>query len=119
MANAAPAARGAAAPAAPPDMRGFTGCGAWRLYQVPTCSSTSMANSATSENQEMLPCPRGTTTKAASSGPSAWPACPPTWNSDWANPCRPPEASRAMRVDSGWNTDDPVPISAAPTSSIG
>ena len=78
-----------------------------------------MANSATSENQEMLPCPRGTTTKAASSGPSAWPACPPTWNSDWANPCRPPDASRAMRVDSGWNTDDPVPISAAPTSSIG
>ena len=29
------------------------------------------------------------------------PALPPTWNKDWAKPCRPPEASRAMRDDSG------------------
>ncbi len=29
------------------------------------------------------------------------PALPPTWNSDCANPCRPPEASLARRDDSG------------------
>ena len=30
----------------------------------------------------------------------------------------PPEAMRATREDSGWNTDEPTPISAAPTSRI-
>ena len=60
-----------------------------------------MAISATIENQEMLAWPCGTTMKAASSGPNACPACPPTWNSDCAKPCRPPEAMRAMRVDFG------------------
>jgi len=66
-------------------------------------------------NQAMLLCPRGTTTKAASSGPTADPELPPTWNSDCASPCRPPEAIRATRDDSGWNTDDPTPTSAAAT----
>ncbi len=28
-------------------------------------------------------------------------------------PCLPPEASRATRDDSGWNTDEPMPISPA------
>ena len=49
----------------------------------------------------MLLCPRGATINAASSGPMADPVLPPTWNSDWANPCRPPEAMRATRDDSG------------------
>ena len=44
---------------------------------------------------------------AASSGPSAEPTLPPTWNSDCARPCRPPDAMRATREDSGWNTDEP------------
>ncbi len=61
----------------------------------------------------MLPWPRGMTMKAASSGPSDEPALPPTWNNDCASPCRPPEAMRAMRDDSGWNTDEPIPTSAA------
>ena len=47
--------------------------------------------------------------KAASSGPSAEPALPPTWKNDWARPCRPPDAMRATRDDSGWNTADPMP----------
>ncbi len=51
--------------------------------------------------------------KAASSGPIAVPKLPPTWNTDCARPCRPPEASRATREDSGWNTEEPMPISAA------
>ena len=38
---------------------------------------------------------------AASSGPIADPVLPPTWNSDWAKPCRPPEAMRATRDDFG------------------
>ena len=101
-------AAGDCVPAAPPALRAFTGAGDWRLYHWPTCSSSTIASSATSENQEMLACPRGTTMKAASSGPIDCPACPPTWNSDWAKPWRPPEAMRAMRVDSGWKIDEPV-----------
>ena len=53
---------------------------------------------------------------AASSGPTAEPALPPTWKTDCASPCRPPEAIRATREDSGWNIDDPSPISAAASS---
>ena len=67
----------------------------------------------------MLPCPRGRMMKAAASGPIAEPTLPPTWNRDCARPCRPPEASRATRDDSGWNTDEPVPTMAAASSSIG
>ncbi len=66
-----------------------------------TLASSRIANSAAAENQAMLLCPRGTTINAASSGPMADPVLPPTWNSDWANPCRPPEAMRATRDDSG------------------
>ena len=54
--------------------------------------------------------------KAASSGPIADPALPPTWKSDWANPCRPPEARRATRDDSGWKIDEPMPTHATATS---
>ena len=56
---------------------------------------------------------------AASSGPSAEPALPPTWNSDCASPCRPPEARRATREASGWNTAEPMPTSAAARRSSG
>ena len=56
---------------------------------------------------------------AAVSGPSADPILPPTWNIACASPCRPPDAMRATREDSGWNTDDPVPTSAAASSSMG
>ena len=65
----------------------------------------------------MLRCPWGTTMKAASSGPMEEPILPPTWKKDWARPCRPPEASRATREDSGWKTEEPVPIRAAASSS--
>src|SRR5258707_757903 len=57
-------------------------------------------SSARNENQAMLRCPRGSTS-VASSGPNADPALPPTWNSDCAMPCCPPEAMRATRDDSG------------------
>jgi hypothetical protein len=78
-----------------------------------------MASSAAPENQATLPWPRGTTMNAASSGPIAEPVLPPTWNSDWAKPCRPPEAMRATRDDSGWNTDEPTPTSAAASRIVG
>ncbi len=74
---------------------------------------------AAPENQAALCWPRGTTTNAASSGPMADPVLPPTWNSDWANPCRPPDASRATRLDSGWKTAEPSPTIAAESSRTG
>ena len=46
----------------------------------------------------------------------AEPVFPPTWKNDCANPCCPPEASRAIREDSGWKTADPVPTTAAASS---
>ena len=72
----------------------------------------------------MLLCPRGTTINAASSGPMADPVLPPTWNSDWANsdwadPCNPPEAMRATRDELGGNTDEPTPTSAAANKIVG
>ena len=88
------------------------------LYQVPICHSTAMATSAASPNQAMAPCPCGMTTAAASSGPTALPVLPPTWKIDCASPGCPPEARRAMREDSGWNTDEPVPTRAAATSTV-
>ncbi len=89
------------------------------MYQWPICVSTIIATSAAAENHAMLCWPCGMTTSAASSGPSAEPALPPTWNTDCASPCWPPDAIRATRDDSGWNTDEPQPTSAAATSSIG
>ncbi len=65
----------------------------------------------------MLPWPCGTIMNAASSGPSDEPKLPPTWNSDCARPCWPPEAMRATREASGWNTAEPMPTSAAAISS--
>ena len=44
-----------------------------------------------SENQAMLRWPWGSTMNAASNGPSAEPALPPTWKNDCAKPCCPPE----------------------------
>ena len=55
---------------------------------------------------------------AASSGPIDDPALPPTWNSDCASPCCPPEAMRATRDDSGWNTADPIPTIATAARTI-
>ena len=71
---------------------------------------------AASANQARLAWPRGRMKKAASSGPSDWPKLPPTWNTDCARPCWPPEASRAIRDASGWKMEEPTPISAAPAS---
>ena len=70
-------------------------------------------SSAISANQAMEPWPKVTTIAAAISGPSACPRLPPTWNSDCANPNRPPEAMRATREDSGWKIAEPRPTSAA------
>ncbi len=77
-----------------------------------------MATSAAIENHARLCWPYGMMTAAASSGPIALPTLPPTWNSDCASPCRPPEAMRATRDDSGWKIDEPVPTSAAASSSV-
>ena len=76
-----------------------------------------MPSSAAMENHAKLYCPRGTMKKAANSGPSAEPVFPPTWKRDCASPCCPPEAMRATRADSGWNTEDPTPTSAAENKS--
>ena len=48
----------------------------------------------------------------------AVPVLPPTWNTDCAKPCCPPEASRATRDDSGWKMADPMPTKAAASSTI-
>ncbi|MCW0417816.1 hypothetical protein NB689_003570 [Xanthomonas sacchari] len=60
----------------------------------------------------------GTITAAAISGPSAVPVLPPTWNTDWARPWRPPEANRAMREDSGWKIAEPIPTKAAASNTM-
>src|SRR5450759_5293818 len=88
----------------------------WCWYHAPTRSRIAIASSAARENHAMLRCPAPSTTNAASKGPSDEPALPPTWNSDCANPCCPPEAMRATRDDSGWNTADPIPTSATAAS---
>src|SRR5260370_28459075 len=66
---------------------------------VPIFASSTMASSARNENHAMFACPLMNSN--ASKGPMAEPAFPPTWNSDWAMPCCPPEAMRATREDSG------------------
>jgi len=85
------------------------------LYQRPMHNNTTMPRIAASENQPRLDCPRGRMMRAARSGPTAVPKLPPTWNRDWASPNWPPEAMRATRDDSGWNTDEPTPVRAAAT----
>ena len=67
-------------------------------------------------NQLTLAWPKGRMIIAAARGPIAEPTLPPTWNSDCAKPCRPPEARRAIRDDSGWKIDDPRPIKHAASS---
>src|ERR1700749_1499231 len=88
----------------------------WRLYQAPTCASRMMAASAARPNHAMLVLPFGRMIHAASRGPMAAPPLPPTWKMDCARPCRPPDANRAMREDSGWNTAEPTPMRAAAAS---
>src|SRR5260370_18581026 len=85
----------------------------FRLSQPPTFANKMIATRPTKENQPILLCPLGTMINAANKGPSDVPALPPTWNIDWASPCRPPEAMRASREASGWKTDDPMPTSPA------
>ncbi|MNW68123.1 hypothetical protein D3C74_468230 [compost metagenome] len=46
----------------------------------------------------------------------AEPRLPPIWNRDWAKPGWLPAAMRATREDSGWKTDEPMPISMADSS---
>src|SRR5271170_2395361 len=87
----------------------------WRRYQRPTRHRTTMASSAAIENQAMLGWPCGMMIHAAKSGPDALPKLPPTWKTDCASPCWPPDTRRAMRDDSGWKIDDPVPTNAAAT----
>ena len=79
----------------------FFGLRCWSRYQMPTPASTIIASNAKSENTARLFWPCGSTTQAASSGPKAAPALPPTWKIDCARPCRPPEAMRATRDASG------------------
>ena len=80
----------AAAAAASPRRRRARGCRrcarCCACAQVPTFQSSTIATSASTENQAMLDWPNGSTTQAASSGPRAEPVLPPTWNSDWAKP---------------------------------
>ena len=77
-----------------------------------------MPSSAGSANHATLCWPYGTITAAATSGPIALPVLPPTWKIDCAKPWRPPDASRATRDDSGWNTAEPRPTSAAAISTV-
>ena len=58
----------------------------------------------------MLRCPEGTTMKAASKGPATTRRCRPPGTAI-APDRTAPEAIRATRDDSGWKTDDPIPIS--------
>ena len=67
---------------------------------------------ASAVNASTERCPPGTTMNAAINGPSDWPKLPPTWNRLWANPYLPPDAARASREASGWNTALPIPMSA-------
>ena len=76
-----------------------------------------IAPSATKANQARLLWPCGRMIKAANTGPIELPKLPPSWNSDCAMPCAPPEASRASRDASGWKIDAPRPSRAAPASS--
>ena len=103
-------------PAAPTAAAGLRADRAnWRLYQFPIFTRMKIANSAASANHPIEACPNGITINAASRGPKALPALPPTWKIDCASPLRPPEASWATREDSGWKTDEPQPISPTDT----
>ena len=79
------------------------------VYQRPTRIRMTMPRMAGRANQAMPFCPCGRTMKAASRGPMAEPVFPPTWKNDWAKPCLPPEAMRAIREDSGWKMAEPTP----------
>ena len=89
-----------------------------RLYQLPTRVSSIEASNAAKANHATACWPYGITMSAASNGPMALPPLPPTWNIDWARLFFPPDASCATRDASGWNTDEPQPMSAT-DSSIG
>src|ERR1700681_2825796 len=82
-------------------------------YHPPIFHRIIIPRRASSAHHPMLDWPRGTTRNAARSGPNDDPTFPPTWKSDCARPCRPPEAILATRDDSGCNTDDPIPTRAA------
>ena len=96
-----------------PSSRATTRCACTRRRRAPGWPCRRARSGA---NQAMLRWPCGSTMKAASSGPIADPALPPTWKSDCAKPCRPPEAIRATRDDSGWKIDEPMPTQPTATS---
>jgi len=73
---------------------------------------------ATTRNQATAPWPWGMMIAAVSNGPMALPELPPTWKVDCAVPNLPPEPRRAMREASGWKVAEPMPITAAATSSM-
>ncbi len=86
---------------------------AWeRIVQRATPNNTAKPTIANSVNHPIAPCPRGIMMAAASKGPKAEPALPPTWKNDCAKPKRPPDAIRATREASGWKVEDPKPIIA-------
>ena len=85
-------------------------------YQRPMRTSSATATRAASANQPTACCPKGITISAVSSGPTALPPLPPTWKIDCARLLRPPEAIGATRDASGWNTDEPHPMSATDSS---
>ena len=89
------------------------------MYQRRSIRVTPKKNSAATPNQATWVCPNGITMAAASNGPKAEPALPPTWNVDCANPKRPPEANRAMRDVSGWKVEEPIPTSAEASRIMG
>ncbi len=78
-----------------------------------------MATSAATEKNATPSRWPGRIASAASSGPSAPPIDPPTWNIDCASPRRGPAARCATRELSGWKVEDPTPTSAAAASSSG
>src|SRR5690349_15733630 len=71
------------------------------LYQPPTRNNTTMASSASNENQRIFVWPNGTIINAASNGPKELPALPPTWKIDCAKPLLLPAAIYATLEASG------------------
>src|SRR6266576_5592250 len=111
------ASAGAAARYAASTVMDFGAWDLWRFVQVPMLVSRTIPKKARRENHARLDCPL-VSTNAAKSGPRAEPALPPTWKSDCAMPCCPPDAMRATREDSGWNTAEPIPMSAAAARTV-
>ncbi len=79
------------------------------LYQRHMGIVTVMPKKARQATLTTLPRPNGAIKRAAISGPTALPVLPPTWNTDWANPLLPPDASEVSLEASGCRTEEPSP----------